>query len=72
MTTLNEQLLRAHAAGDHVQLVRLYTKAADQVKTEQEAGFFLTHAYIFALEIGMDEAAVLRARLVSMGRESPS
>ena len=71
MTALNDQLLGAHAAGDAVALIRLYTCAADQAEQNDldAACFFLTHAYVFALEIGDPACAELRARLVMHGRE---
>ena len=34
------------------------------------ACFFLTHAYVFALEAGASEAGVLHARLKAQGREA--
>ncbi len=71
MSDLNARLLAAHAADDRVALIRLYSEAADQAPTEQAAGFYLTHAHVFALELGHPDAAALRARLVAMGRETP-
>jgi hypothetical protein len=69
MSTLDAQLLAAHAAGDKAALVALYRQAADAAASQDETAFFLTNAYIYALEIGHDQAAALRARLVAMGRE---
>ena len=71
MSDLDARLLAAHAAGDQSQLVQLYTEAADHATSDQAAGFYLTHAYIFALELGHPDAPALRARLVDMGRETP-
>ena len=68
---LDAALIEAHAAGERAALVRLYAKAADEADTAQAQGFFLTHAYVFALEAGLPEADALRARLQSMGREPP-
>ena len=70
--SLNQQLLDAHEQNDNPVLVLLYTKAAD--KSEQSgnidaACFYLTHAYVFALQEGMIEANALRQRLVKYGRE---
>ncbi|OUS34588.1 hypothetical protein A9Q94_15970 [Rhodobacterales bacterium 56_14_T64] len=70
MSSLETRLLAAHAAGDTLAQVALYTEAADTAATQDAAGFFLTQAYIYALEIGHSEAATLRARLVDMGREN--
>ena len=71
MDPLEEQILAAHAAGDRHALARLYTDAADRVAGQEAEGFFLTHAYIFALEAGAAQAPALRARLVELGREAP-
>jgi len=69
MTDLNHQLLAAHAAGDHHALVALYTCAAERSADMDEACFFLTHAYVFALEQNHPETTALRARLIANGRE---
>ncbi len=69
MSTLDAQLLAAHAAGDKTALVALYQQASAGAASQDEAAFFLTNAYIYALEIAHPEAAALRARLVAMGRE---
>ncbi len=69
MTDLDERLLAAHAARNHRALVDLYREAAEAAKTPDAAGFYLTHAYVFALEQDHPAAPALRARLVSEGRE---
>lgn len=71
MNDLDARLLAAHAAGDASALVRLYTAAADRVepKDVDAACFYLTHAYVFALEKGDAACVDLRARLVAHGRE---
>jgi hypothetical protein len=64
-------LLAAHEAGDSGALVRLYTLAADQEETAgsiDAACFFLTQAFVFALESGHEEATALNMRLVAHGR----
>lgn len=67
---LNAQLLAAHAAGDTQALVRLYTLAADAAEGDTGARcFFLTQAYIYALDHGASEAEALRQRLIDEGRE---
>lgn len=68
---LNARLLAAHAAGDHAQLVRLYTQAAETAPNDDAVGFFLTHAYVFALEMDHPDAPDLKSRLVAAGRDSP-
>lgn len=69
MNDLNDRILTAHDRGDRAGLVRLYETAADQASRVEETGFFLTQAYVFALELGHERAAALRERLVSLGRE---
>lgn len=69
MTDLHARLLAAHAAGDRSALVSLYTEAAEAANDETAHGFYLTHAYVFALEAGDPRAATLHARLKSSGRE---
>lgn len=71
MTGLDTALLEAHAAGDLPALVALYTAAADQAGTAEMAGFYLTHAHVFALELGDPAAPLLRQRLIADGREEP-
>ena len=70
MSDLDARLLAAHAAGDRVALVALYRQAADAADGDAR-GFFLTQAYVFALETGHNEAADLRAALINLGREPP-
>ncbi|MEP0940728.1 MAG: hypothetical protein ABJH63_13315 [Rhizobiaceae bacterium] len=71
---LDGQLLQAHAEGDLRQLVALYTLAANQKETDgdiEATCFFLTHAFIFALESGAPQTRALNRRLVAYGREEP-
>lgn len=70
MSDLDTRLLAAHARGDRAALVALYAEAAEGAAEEQAHYFYLTHAYIFALEAGHAQAPALRARLVAAGRES--
>lgn len=68
---LQEALMEAHGRGDHLALVQLYTEAADRREAMGDidaACFFLTHAFVFALEQGADEAQDLRKRLAALGR----
>lgn len=69
MSDLDTRLLAAHDRDDRIALIGLYTEAADQAQDEAAQGFYLTHAYIFALEAGHSAAPALRARLIAMGRE---
>lgn len=66
---LDRELLKAHAREDLPILIRLYTCAADQhsIGSEGEA-FYLTHAFVFALEAGAPEAEALNKRLADLGR----
>ncbi|SFR49233.1 hypothetical protein [Litoreibacter janthinus] len=66
--SLDAQLLAAHAAGDVDALITLYTRAADEAAKDVAQGFYLTHAYIFALEAGDARADGLAARLRAQGR----
>lgn len=71
---LDRALLKAHEDKDSEELVRLYTLAGDR---EEEAGnidaacFYLTHAFVFALEAGLPQARELNRRLADRGRAHP-
>lgn len=67
--TLEAQLLAAHDIDDRYTLIQLYTQAADTSNDLDAACFFLTYAYIYALELGAPEAGTLHARLREHGRE---
>ena len=69
---LDAALLQAHGVDDKSAMVRIYTDAANLAQSEsddQAMCFYLTHAYVFALEIGAPEADVLHARLKAEWRE---
>jgi len=68
--SLDQALLAAHDTGDTAALVGLYTRAADLSVTDDARGFFLTQAYIFALDTGAAQTPTLRAELAAMGREA--
>ncbi len=72
VSSLNDALLAAHQAKDSATLVRLYRAAGEEALTTNEVQgcFYLTHAYVFALEAGLPEAGDLHATLKSLGRES--
>ncbi|WP_300018730.1 hypothetical protein [uncultured Roseobacter sp.] len=72
MNELEARLLLANADDDRAALVTLYTEAADQSEDEDAAAFYLTHAYIYALELGAPQSGALRRRLIEMERETPS
>ncbi|MDJ0826769.1 MAG: hypothetical protein QNJ16_14820 [Rhodobacter sp.] len=63
-------MLEAHARDDHRALVSLYTQAAEVTGDHDAACFFLTQAYVFALDTGHSAASGLRRRLVVAGRET--
>ena len=70
--TLQDSLLAAHATADLSALPELYRNVADQA---EEAGdipracFFLTQAWVYALDAECPMADELRARLVLHGRD---
>jgi hypothetical protein len=70
MTDLNSRLLAAHVADDKAALVSLYRQAAAAANDQNAAGFYLTHAYVFALELDHPDAPALRAELIAQGRET--
>lgn len=68
---LDAALLRAHVECSLAALVRLYTKAGDQAEAAgdiEAACFYLTQAYVFALEAGAPEADALNRQLAERGR----
>ena len=69
---LDKELLAAHEANDISTLSRLYGDAADWAEAAGDiraASFYLTHAYVFALQKGLASAQDLHSRLKAMGRE---
>lgn len=70
-TDLDQRLLAAHAADDRAALIALYTEASESTEHPVARNFYLTHAYVYALEAGVPLALALRARLVSLGAETP-
>ena len=71
MTDLHERLLAAHDADDRRGLITLYAEAAEATGDTDERCFFLTHAYVFALEAGDPRARHLALALAEHGREPP-
>lgn len=61
--TLDAQILKAHDHGDKSALVDLYSQAADQAADVDAACFYLTHAYVFALETAHPATQTLFDRL---------
>lgn len=66
---LNARLLAAHNREDRLALIALYQEAASFASDDTARGFYLTHAYVYALEAGDLRANGLRSALVAMGRE---
>jgi len=72
LSDLDAALLAAHSVNDKPRLARLYWTAGDTMlaKGDIDAGcFYLTHAYIFALDCGAPEARDIHKILVAHGRE---
>ncbi len=68
---LDQALLAAHSRQDKTALVRLYMRAAEdreQADDTDAACFFLTQAFVFALEAGAAEADALDQMLAAHGR----
>ena len=68
MITLDDRLFDAHARDDRTGLIALYAEAADAADNVDAACFYLTHAYVFALEKGDPVTDVLYQRLKAEGR----
>ncbi|WP_291730600.1 hypothetical protein [Leisingera sp. F5] len=71
---LDRALLKAHEDKDNAALVQLYTLAGDRAEAAgniDAACFYLTHAFVFALEAGQPEAKELNRRLAERGRAHP-
>ena len=70
---LDARMLAAHARADLGALVALYTQAADMSGATRDIDaecFYLTQAYVFALDCGAPTARALHARLKTHGREA--
>lgn len=66
--SLDDDLRDAHECGDKSALVGLYTLAAERANTIDEACFFLTQAYIFALDDNHAAQNALKSRLRKYSR----
>ena len=69
--SLDDALLAAHDRGDEAALVTLYLQAADRAQDDDQAAFYLTHAYVFALSCNAPETRVINSRLATLGRDHP-
>lgn len=70
MSELNQRLLEAHATGDKAALVALYHEAAQGTVDPDVACFYLTQAYVFALETSHADTQQLHQLLKTAGREA--
>ena len=68
MNDLDERLLDAHARADTAALVTLYAEAGRTTPDLDAACFYLTHAYVYALEMGHPDVDSLHAGLAKHGR----
>ncbi len=71
-SSLERRLLDAHGRDDPGELCALYAEAADLKEAEGDVDatcFYLTHAFVYALQAGDDVAEALQRRLWRYGRE---
>lgn len=68
---LEHRLAAAHKLDDKMGLVGLYCEAADTAPSDAARSFFLTHAYVFALETADARTENLRHQLIALGAEPP-
>ena len=66
---LDSALISAHARGDIKSLVELYRKAAANAASDEAHAFYLTHAYVFALDGGLEIATDIGDELRRLGRD---
>ena len=70
---INKRILKAHQQKDRKYLALIYERygRSQLEKNNIDAGcFFLTHAYIFALEEGLNCATRIHKALKNYGREA--
>ena len=68
---LNSRILLAHKSGDGARLAELYHEAGNQSLESgrhDEGCFFLTQAYVYALENGLEITNKIHAQLVGFDR----
>lgn len=66
---LDSDLIAAHERNDKPALVSLYKAAAAQAENTNARAFYLTHAYVFALDGGLADAVEIRDELGTLGRD---
>lgn len=59
----------AQATGDWSAVISMYIEAAEGDAERDAEAFYLTHAYVHALEAGDARAMGLKARLVALGSD---
>lgn len=72
VASLEQRMLAAHARNDSEALMALYGEAADLQEVQGDidaACFYLTQAFVYALESGSGEAHALQTRLWKWRRE---
>ena len=70
-SSLHQRMLQAHAGQDLTSLITLYSKAGKRMETRGDtdaACFYLTHAYVYALELDAPELPELQTQLAAYGR----
>ena len=68
MSDLHVRLLEAHGSDDRHALIGLYAEASETASDTRAAWFYLTQAYVYALELGDGRAEALAEQLRSAGR----
>ena len=68
MQTLDDTLIAAHETSDFWALVALYEQAADVAPQRDAACFYLTQAYVFALDTNHPARSRIFDRLKAEGR----
>ena len=68
---LDKELLAAFASHDTGRIAELYHQAGDALAADDinAACFYWTHAYVFALEAGHRDTAIIHKKLIAEGRE---
>lgn len=64
---LDRALIALHGSGRAAELSHLHAEAAAMMTDVGAERFHLTHAWVFALEAGIDEERALRRQLKALG-----
>jgi hypothetical protein len=68
--SLDDALLQAHGRHDLPNLVTLYQAASETAQELDAKAFYLTQAYVYALDCGAPQADELHGALRALGREA--